>query len=421
MIDDEYWTPLCHGTLAQELQSATLAIARDLQHFEFSDPSLTGAAGAAVLFNYVAGAFPDGGFEDTARRMVERATTLVEGTPVGASLFGGLSGFGWCMEHIDAFEEEGTLDVVDEAMLSTLNRSPWPGDYDVVNGLVGIGVYLLERDDRPAARLALRYLIDRLDELARRGDDEISWWTAPHFMGPIGRNYPEGTYNLGLAHGVPGVVAFLARACSTEFGERARALLTGAVTWLLNRRLPREVGGAYGCNDGDVRPARSAWCYGDPGVAIALLIAARAVGNESWQQTALEIARAAAARPPDVAQVIDAGLCHGSAGLGHIFNRFYQATGDQAFADAALFWFRRTVEFRQPASGMGGFLSFGLGANGKMEWNADPGFLTGAMGIALSMIAATSGREPAWDRVLLCSLAPNRAAKLGAARLGRLI
>ena len=37
---------------------------------------------------------------------------------------------------------------------------------------------------------------------------------------------------------------------------------------------------------------------------------------------------------------------------------------------------------------------------------SEPGFLTGAAGIALALLAAVSDVEPAWDRVLLVSIPP---------------
>jgi hypothetical protein len=45
-----------------------------------------------------------------------------------------------------------------------------------------------------------------------------------------------------------------------------------------------------------------------------------------------------------------------------------------------------------------------------VTWIADPGLLTGASGIALALLAATTDMEPAWDRMLLVA-APPRAAQ----------
>ena len=148
-------------------------------------------------------------------------------------------------------------------------------------------------------------------------------------------------------------------------------------------------------------PARQAWCYGDPGAAIALLAAARNVGEPVWEQAALDIALRAAVRPPQQAGVKDAGLCHGAVGLGHIFNRFYQATGHAQFATAARFWYEQTLAMRQPGQGIAGYLSWGPGTDGALAWVEDLGILSGAAGIGLALLAATTPLTPAWDRMLL--------------------
>lgn len=151
-------------------------------------------------------------------------------------------------------------------------------------------------------------------------------------------------------------------------------------------------------------PCRSAWCYGDPGIAAALLSAARASREVKWEKEALAIARTAAKRPPDQAGVIDAGLCHGAAGLGHIFNRLFQATGEALFKKAAQFWFQRTLELRHTGKGISGFSSSWPLKNGKVTWRKEPGLLTGAAGIGLALLAATTSVRPDWDRMLLTSI-----------------
>jgi hypothetical protein len=123
----------------------------------------------------------------------------------------------------------------------------------------------------------------------------------------------------------------------------------------------------------------------------------------SWLRLALEIARGAAVRPVDTCDVVDAGLCHGAAGLGHQFNRLFQATGDEHFREAAVYWLRRTLEFRRPGEGVGGFLARGPDRAGQEAWLAEPGLLTGAAGVGLALLSAATHVEPRWDRLLLCS------------------
>src|SRR5262249_52458102 len=153
------------------------------------------------------------------------------------------------------------------------------------------------------------------------------WWTNPAWLPLESRKkFPRGYYNLGVAHGVPGVIALLGLVCAAGIARaEARRLLDCAVTWLLTQQGP---GGFPHWIEPQVAasPARLAWCYGDPGVASALLCAARHVTEPDWERAAVVIAHQAARRPVAQSGVRDAGLCHGAAGLGHLFNRLFQAT-----------------------------------------------------------------------------------------------
>ena len=161
-------------------------------------------------------------------------------------------------------------------------------------------------------------------------------------------------------------------------------------------------------------PARLAWCYGDPGISLALLSAARAAGEPEWERQAVAVARAAATRPRDEGGVVDGGLCHGAAGLAHLYNRLFQATRDPFFKTEALAWIERLLALRRPGEGIAGWQAWRpigeiTGPDPELGWVADPGFLTGAAGIGLALLGAISPVEPAWDRVLLSSAPPRPA------------
>ncbi len=305
--------------------------------------------------------------------------------------------------------EPYSTEEVDEALKSYVSRSGWKADYDLIIGLVGLGVYALERLPAPGAISCLEGVIDRLEETALRQIGGVTWHTPPELLPPKQRQmFPAGYYNLGLAHGVPGVIALLGAASAAGIKRRkARKLLDGAVGWLLRQRSKNGSASrfpAWIVPGAEPESCRSAWCYGDPGVAAALFCAARCVGDADWEREALEIARAAARRPPDEAGVVDAGLCHGAAGLGHVFNRMYQATGDATLRRAARFWFERTLAMRQPGRGVGGFPASLVNDRGEQYWADETGLVIGAAGVALALLAATTSIEPAWDRMLLVSV-----------------
>jgi hypothetical protein len=428
------WRPLLSGDLAQAASAAVDDVAADLARLadiaatpagfgSSRDLSLAGGlAGIALFFSYLHFARPDRGHDDTAMELLERA---IEGTaelPVGAGLYGGFAGVAWTLEHLTGrlFDPEGEDpgEEIAEVLRGYLASSPWRGDYDLISGLVGFGAYALERLPRAGGRECLAEIVARLAENAeKRPEGGISWHTTAEQTGPYQREtYPEGYYNLGVAHGVPGVIGLLGDACAAGLpaaaASEARRLLGGACDWVLTQHLPPGAASRFPYNFApgmEPSPSRLAWCYGDLGIAASLLAAARATPDPAWEAEALAVARHAALRPVDGAGVLDAGLCHGAAGVGHLFNRLYQASGDDALGAAARTWFGQALALRQPGEGIGGYrawLPLSADMTGDLGWKDDPGFLTGSAGVGLALLAATTEVAPDWDRVLLTAVPP---------------
>jgi hypothetical protein len=413
------WRPLLEGPLAEEVLGAVHEIADSLPTAGDGESGRSaslagGQTGQALFHAYLALHGQDDTQAGRAAELLDSAAELLAEVPMDLSLYTGFAGVAWVLEHLQGrlFEEDAGEDPnleIDEALLSPLGRSPWTGDYDLITGLVGLGVYGMERLPRPTGTAILERVVDRLAELARTFPEGTAWFTPPEDLPAWQREYhPNGYYNLGVAHGIPAVIALLAGACAVGVaGGRARPLLDDAVRWLLAHRLEPGLGSCFGTSfyPGEPpAPARLAWCYGDPGIAAALLAAARAAGRPDWEREAVAIGLDAAGRPAESSRVRDAGLCHGAAGLAHLFNRMYQTTGEERLADAGRFWFQQALALRQPGEGVAGFRSWKMDPGGDPYWLADAGLLEGAAGIGLALLAAVSPVEPAWDRIFLVSL-----------------
>ncbi|MFY0539491.1 lanthionine synthetase C family protein [Nannocystis pusilla] len=363
----------------------------------------------AVLFAHLAEAYPAEGYEDDALHSVERATRHAAHTQRGAALFGGLTGVSWAIEllHGRLFEADGDPNAaVDTLLIRMLARSPWTAPYDLISGLVGIGVYALERLPRDSAATILARVVARLEETAESRDGGVTWRTRREWRPHRNAEGPDDDpgYDLGVAHGVPGSSRCSARSVPPGSKCLARALLDGAVAWTLAQRLPSgsESVFPYVTRPGDRgQAARLAWCYGDVGIAVALGSAAHAVHQPTWICEALAIADHGASRLNGNHEVRDAGICHGAAGLGHLYNRLFQATGRAVFRTTARAWFERALAMRRPDAGIAGYLSFNAGTN---SWDADSSFLTGVNGIALALLAAATPCAPAWDARILATL-----------------
>lgn len=392
--------------------AAHLSASRD----EPRDPSLAGGdAGLALFFAYL-GAARDSETDDSADRAFDalgRSAGALAEARLGPSLYSGFCGVGWVVEHLtrELFEgDEDVSDEVDEALRSLLLNAQGTPMYELISGLAGFGTYLTERMPHPAAAGLLGRVLDRLAETAEESDAGITWYDRPEWLSPWQREeMPGGCYNLGVAHGVPGVLGFLAAAHGEGIRDpRVERLAEGLVHWILGQQLPpgdRSVLPAFVVPGETPEPTRTAWCYGDLGVAAVLLSAARSFGREDWEREALAMARLAARRPIDSVNAIDTGLCHGAAGLAHLFNRLYQATGDPEIRDAALAWLHRTLDMQRPGEDFAGLMSWVVPQPGEGRWEGEHGFLTGIAGVGLALLAAVTGIEPAWDRVLLLSTA----------------
>jgi hypothetical protein len=415
-------------------------------------PSLAGgSAGGALFFAYRSRARlqePEAaGDSAAAAALLERATESLAAVPLPPDLYGGFSGVAWTAEHLyaprfadtdadtdaaatataaQASEEESAEDPladIDSALLTYLDHSPWTSDYDLIRGLAGLGVYALERLPRPSALACLGKIVDRLSETAERGPQGVTWHTSPQLLPDWQRElFPTGYYNLGVAHGVPAVLALLGATCAAAerlaaagdpaagaLAARARPLLDDAMRWFLAQRLRPGEPSWFGASFSPEVPAgesRLAWCYGDPGIAAALLVAARGSGEAAWEKFAVDLALDAAARPLERSRVRDAGLCHGSAGLAHLFNRIYQETGEPQLAAASRRWFEHALDFRRPGLGVAGYQAFWIEEDGVTEgWRPESGLLEGAAGIGLALLGGLSEFEPAWDRVMMLSAA----------------
>lgn len=413
------WRPILSGHARDRALNAVAALkARSAAtgRADREDASLSGGtSGLAVFHAQLAHATGDDEARARADACLDDAIEVLSTAPLGASLYAGFTGVAWAAQLVGDLlhrEDDDRNEAIDDALCGLLDRiDPNEASYDLIHGLTGLGVYALERAPRPTAERCVSQLVHYLATRAREDDHGTYWWTGPSLL--LGRNrtqYPAGGVDLGVAHGIAGVLPFLAGARAAGIRTAtADALLDGAVRWLAAHALDTGAGPTipYFIADGSApRPARSAWCYGDPGAAAALLVAAREARRPDWTEFATRLAIAAAQRPAGASGVVDAGFCHGSAGLAHLFNRLHQMTGEPTLEAAALFWLERTLEWCERVEDEA---APGAGPDAA-PWNGE-GVLEGAAGVALVLLAAGTAVEPVWDRMFAVSrLGPGNGA-----------
>jgi lantibiotic biosynthesis protein len=412
------WEPLLTGDLAEQADLAVSAISEALQGPlpDVNSYSLSaGHSGVALFFGYLSLARSEEKFADLASEHLSQAVDSVAADPSPAlGLFSGLSGLGWTWHHLSQILGEETdasaTAELDEIILEAVRATPWEWDWDLISGLAGIGLYALSHPEPSFAEEAARQVVDRLAELAIECPTGIAWRTEAGLMTPTNaKAYPAGRFDQGVAHGVPGVIGFLGATYERGIArEQTRALLDGALAWMSANMRPDDGGSRFTYYPPVMDDARSGWCYGDPGVSAVLLRTGGSVGDKPCRDLAVCVACRTACRPFERTGVVDATLCHGTAGLGHLFNRAFQATGEEGLRKAATAWFHRTLEMRRPGKGVGGFLNWWPEIK---EWRGESGFLVGSAGIALALLSALYPIEPRWDMPFLLPTAKAPTAR----------
>jgi lantibiotic biosynthesis protein len=175
----------------------------------------SGWAGTALLLGALDACWPGEGWDAAGHAHLAAACDALEQLPqVDASLFSGLAGVGYAAVTLDGDRRRyrRLLATVDEALLpkvdsaiARLDRLPagcGVGEFDLISGLAGTGVYLLARRDEPAVRANLLRLLGCLTRLLADRSEPRRWHTPARLLtGQMRTTYPYGNHNCGIAHG----------------------------------------------------------------------------------------------------------------------------------------------------------------------------------------------------------------------------
>jgi lantibiotic modifying enzyme len=370
------WKPILDGELAERAWDAVMAIARDLVSWTDQTLGLEGSAGQAVFLHHLDRARSGEGWKEIAEAKLDAAIDDLSERDDVLPWLNGISGVAWATEHLRGpFEEDDPNEAIDEVFAEMLSVKPSPFGVDLVDGLGCFASYYLSRLPRESARTGLATVLDHYESAATKSGDH-AWFVRP-----------DGYVNLGVAHGSPGVVSVLSRLAAAGIeSERADSLRESLVRRLFAQRSSKAPWFhfvAEGKAESDWEPGWS-WCYGDVGVCSSLVVSARHRAAPWASEAASMLTRLA---PPE--KTSDPILCHGMAGVSHMFNVAGQLTENAELERIAREWFGSLLDARVD-KGIGGFVTKkGSGA-----------LVGGASGIGLSLLAGLTPIPPRWGEVL---------------------
>ena len=320
----------------------------------------------------------------------------------------GLSGFGWLCEHLRQLGvlsrgHIGFLDDLDTFLCTAMMADIRKGNYDYLHGALGVGTYFLSRFDKKEAP---GYLNDLLKGVENSGipceNGAIKW------ISVIDWERGEKGYNISLSHGMSSIAAFLIRLYQMGFEtERVTGLLRRTISYIIDQIIYVEGSLSYfpsyskESSKGN-ESSRLGWCYGDLGIACTLLRAAVVLKNKEWENLIIRILLHNCNRRDLHENAIkDAGLCHGSAGIAHIFWTLYLNTNIQEFKEATNYWLGVTLQMAKYSDGLAGFKAWSKEENGGPVKSEN--LLGGVAGIGLALFSQLKYCETSWNECLMLS------------------
>jgi len=360
-LDCRSWRPIVDARLKTRVSE----IVHDVcLRFKVEEPIVSrndpaeGPAGIALACAQMDRCFPGEGWKDVARRYLLNAFShQAAQEPLGLGLFTGLTGVAWSVLYVAGGDSDGqkTLMRLDELLVKYVEAlakipaesvSEVPSQvYDIISGVAGISFYLLERKDEPGIPAVLERVYDFLIWLTSPSQSEGHSQSPPRLVPREAgvSDWPKGVWDLGLAHGLPGVLAALAKGTMSGVqNPRLKGVVRRLSQWLMSQSQHDDWGITWpaalprsSALHSNLPPARTAWCYGPPGVARALWLAAQSLQDLEIRQVAIQAMEACCQRPRDAWRTTESTFCHGLSGIAQILLRFFHDTGISKFSELA--------------------------------------------------------------------------------------
>lgn len=308
---------------------------------------------------------------------------------------GGLAGILYLFEflkenqifEIDISEVKGLFE---EYLIRNMRNDILNNHYDFMHGAIGVGLYFLKSEtNKEIIQELIDFLLTTSEVDSPSGGIKWKAKIKEDFMG----------YNIALSHGMSSVVLFLCRVIESGNGNsKVKELLKRTMIYILYQEIDvHEYGSFFPTYSKEsstpLSGSRLAWCYGDLGIAYAILRAGEVTGNKDWKNKGLNILIHSTSRKSNV---YEAGICHGCMSMVLIYNKLHWETNIQSFSNSVNYWLRQSLKLSCFENGLAGYKS-----NYDNNWVSDYTLLTGISGIGLSYLSYLEAKPFCWDELFL--------------------
>ncbi len=372
---------------------------------------LVGKSGTAVFKFMYAALLDDEKSYDEAIELILNCNEAIENGYSNASYCTGIAGYLWSIDFIDSnnycdIEVEENMKMLNPFLHNTMMFLLENGNYDLLQGALGYAVVFLRRfqntKDMVLKKTYYTYIEDFIVELRKHAiyeQDTIKWSRKLKPEDTVRENY----YDIGLAHGIPSILAYLRWVDECPGLEiNVTDLIFGIIKYI--EKIENDEGEiSHFPNELTAKTSskisRVAWCYGDLGVGQVLLQCGKHLSNTEITDWGIKALLSAANRTGHEEHLVhDACICHGSFGNAMIFKQAYDSTGQPNFLQAYNRWMNLGFAMGNDESGYAGYKFF---MGGSKKWKNELSVLEGITGIGLVLMEDIMKKSNGWSKSLL--------------------
>lgn len=371
---------------------------------------LSGKIGIALWYYYLS-RYVDEAYHEIAEKWLMDVLSDLHNNSITFTHCGGYSGICWTLLHL---KEHGYIDMdtdildhTDERLFIDMETSLHNNNWDFLHGASGIILYFLKkRQNTSDTKNIDRYIdvfIKQMSDMAVNEQDDCMKWASTVYTDDKSRM----VYNICLSHGMSALLTIFTKIYLSynKSNDLFRRLIEETSQYIIHQRIdPNIYKSCFPSYSIESEPhlvgSRLGWCYGDLGIAMALWQAGVALNEQKWQQIAVETMKHAATRKVE-SSTMDAGICHGTAGIAHIFNRMHQYTKIEQFKTSSDYWIDETLKMAKFDDGVAGYKTYR--AISSENYINDYTLLSGVSGIGLCLLSNIYDGASAWDECLLLS------------------
>lgn len=319
----------------------------------------------------------------------------------------GVTGFASLLKFLNKegfvdFEANDVLSDLDEIIFNYAIKELDKGNYDFLHGAMGALYYFLI--DAEVLNDYAKRIISKLYSIVEFTPEARMYWP---FFNINDSHRSEKFINLGLAHGQPAIVAILSKAFRLDPNNdnMLKGLIENATKTIIDYKYQDSRNSLYPSiqpilqNNDYYTGSRMGWCYGDLGIALTLWDVGEALVDKSFKSEALECIKKSALRKDlQDGYVKDGAICHGSAGIMYIFNKFSQFSNENKYEDEINYW--KDISVKLLNTNTNTLLTGHCAWSKDRQYYNDFGLLQGISGVGLSFLYLLNP-EINWGEILL--------------------